>query len=383
MKSSLIFILLVLALLLAACAQTPATTAPPPAMTEEPGVSPEVSDRCGDRSKLSGELNLYTWVEYIDPAIKDQFEAECGVKINETNFDSNETLLATLQAGGTGYDVIVPSDYMVQIMIEEGMLEELDFSIITNIKNMEPQNVNQYFDPEQKYTVPYFWGTSGLAVDTNVVPEPEDSWKMVFEPTPEVCGKISMLDDERETLGAALMYLGYSINDTDPAHLEEAKNLLIEQSRCVKAYDSQTNDDLIVSGETAVAHIWTGDAILAGDPEAGGREGIVYLIPQEGCTIWQDNLAVPVGAPNKYTAMVFINYLSDAEIAAQNAMWVGYGSPNAAAKQFIDPEILADEGIYPPEDVAARLQWIEDVGDALELYDRMWTEFKAAAGSGG
>ncbi len=383
MKSSLIFILLVLALLLAACAQAPATTAPPPAMTEEPGVSPEVSDRCGDRSKLSGELNLYTWVEYIDPAIKDRFEAECGVKINETNFDSNETLLATLQAGGTGYDVIVPSDYMVQIMIEEGMLEELDFSIITNIKNMEPQNVNQYFDPEQKYTVPYFWGTSGLAVDTNVVPEPEDSWKMVFEPTPEVCGKISMLDDERETLGAALMYLGYSINDTDPAHLEEAKNLLIEQSRCVKAYDSQTNDDLIVSGETAVAHIWTGDAILAGDPEAGGREGIVYLIPQEGCTIWQDNLAVPVGAPNKYTAMVFINYLSDAEIAAQNAMWVGYGSPNAAAKQFIAPEILADEGIYPPEDVAARLQWIEDVGDALELYDRMWTEFKAAAGSGG
>lgn len=383
MKSSLIYALLILTLLLAACAQAPATTAPPPAMTEEPATSPEVSDRCGDRSKLSRELNLYTWVEYIDPAIKDQFEAECGVKINETNFDSNETLLATLQAGGTGYDVIVPSDYMVQIMIEEGMLEELDFSVITNIKNMEPQNINQYFDPEQKYTVPYFWGTSGLAVDTSVVPEPEDSWKMVFEPSPEVCGKISMLDDERETLGAALMYLGYSINDTDQAHLEEAKNLLIEQSKCVKAYDSQTNDDLIVSGETAIAHIWTGDAILAGDPEAGGREGIIYLIPQEGCTIWQDNLAVPVGAPNKYTAMVFINYLSDAEIAAQNAMWVGYGSPNAAAKQFIDPEILADEGIYPPEDVATRLQWIEDVGDALELYDRMWTEFKAAAGSGG
>lgn len=383
MQTRFIYILLILILLLAACAQVPATTAPPPAMTEEPGASPEVSDRCGDRSKLSSELNLYTWVEYIDPAIKDQFEAECGVKVNETNFDSNETLLATLQAGGTGYDVIVPSDYMVQIMIQEGLLEALDFSIITNIKNMESQNVNQYFDPEQKYTVPYFWGTSGLAVDTSVLPEPQDSWQMVFEPSSEVCGKISMLDDERETLGAALMYLGYSINDTDPAHLEEAKNLLIEQSRCVKAYDSQTNDDLIVSGETAIAHIWTGDAILAGDPEAGGREGIVYLIPQEGCTIWQDNLAVPVGAPNKYTAMVFIDYLSHPEIAAQNAMWVGYGSPNAAAKQFIDPEILADEGIYPPEDVAARLQWIEDVGDALELYDRMWTEFKAAAGSGG
>ena len=156
--------------------------------------------------------------------------------------------------------------------------------------------------------------------------------------------------------------------------------MLIEQSKCVKAYDSQTNDDLIISGETVLAHIWTGDAILAGLPDSGGREGIVYVIPQEGCTIWQDNLAVPVGAPDPYTAMVFINYLNDPEIAAQNAEWVGYGTPNAASKEFIDPAILADEGIYPPPDVAARLQWIEDVGDALELYDRVWTEFKAAVG---
>ena len=367
-----LYILLILVFVLSACGQqTP---------TETPTLPEEISERCGDPAMLSDVLNFYTWVEYIDPSIKDQFEAECGVKINETNFDSNETLLATLQAGGTGYYVIVPSDYMVQIMIEEGMLEELDFSVITNIQHMDANNVNQYFDPEQKYTVPYFWGTSGLAVDTNVISDPEDTWKMVFEPSPEVCGKISMLDDERETLGAALMYLGYSINDTDPGHLEEAKNLLIEQSKCVKAYDSQTNDDLIVSGEVLIAHIWTGDAILAGDPDSGGRDGIVYLIPQEGCTIWQDNLAIPVSAPNKYTAMVFINYLSDPEIAAQNAEWVGYGTPNEAAKDFIDPEILADEGIYPPEDIAERLQWIEDVGDALELYDRMWTEFKAAAG---
>jgi spermidine/putrescine transport system substrate-binding protein len=203
---------------------------------------------------------------------------------------------------------------------------------------------------------------------------------MMFDPDSPYCGQISMLDDQRETLGAALMYLGYSINDTDPAHLEEAKTLLIAQSDCVKAYDSQTNDDLIISGETVLAHIWTGDAILAGLPDSGGREGIVYVIPEEGCTIWQDNLAVPVGAPDPYTAMVFINYLNDPEIAAQNAEWVGYGTPNAASKEFIDPDVLADEGIYPPPDVAARLQWIEDVGDALELYDRVWTEFKAAIG---
>jgi spermidine/putrescine transport system substrate-binding protein len=189
-----------------------------------------------------------------------------------------------------------------------------------------------------------------------------------------------MLDDERETIGAALMWLGYPINDTDPAHLEEAKNVLIQQAPCVLTYDSQTNDDLIIQGETVIGHMWTGDAILAGLPDYGGREGIAYLIMQEGTTIWQDNLAIPVGAPNKYTAMVFINFLSDPEIAAQNAEFVGYGSPNEAAYEFIDPEILADEGIYPTAETFERLQWIEDVGDALELYDLTWTEFKAAIG---
>ena len=377
MLKKLLYLLVLFAVLLAGCAGPTSTTDEPP---EGEGPVAALPEYCGDPSLLADELFLYTWVEYIDPELKDRFESECGVKITETNYDSNETLLAQLQAGGGGYDIIVPSDYMVDIMVEEGMLEELDYSLIPNIGGMEAENVNQYFDPEQKYTVPYFWGTSGIAVDTAVVPEPDPSWSLVFDPAPEVCGKISMLDDQREALGAALMYLGYSINSTDPAQLEAAKNLLVEQAECVKAYDSQTNDDLIVSGETALGHIWTGDAILAGLPDLGGREGIVYVIPREGCTIWQDNMAIPVGAPNSYTAHIFINFLADAEVAAQNAEFVGYGTPSAAAKEFIDPEILADEGIYPPEDVAANLQWIEDVGDSLELYDRTWTEFKAAIG---
>jgi spermidine/putrescine transport system substrate-binding protein len=375
---------MVATVILAACGagQTTATEAPaePAGATEAPAGG-EPGNRCGDQSQLAEEIFLYTWVEYMDPEILTQFEEECGVKVTETNFDSNETLLATLQAGGADYDIVVPSDYMVQIMVDEGMLMELDWDVITNIEHMESLNVNQYFDPDQKYTVPYFWGTSGFAVDTNVVTDYESSWKTMFEPSDETCGKISMLDDERETIGAALMYLGYSINDTDPAHLEEAKNLLIEQSKCVKAYDSQTNDDLIISGETVLAHIWTGDAILAGSPDYGGREGIVYVIPEEGCTIWQDNMAIPVNAPNAYTAMVFMNYLQYPEIAAQNAEYVGYGTPNAAAKEFIDPAIMEDTSIYPPPEVEARLQWIEDVGDALELYDRIWTEFKAAVGN--
>lgn len=378
-----LYLFVLLALLLAACTPAAATTAPP-AATSAPGDGGQAdSGRCGDRARLASSIQLYTWVEYIDPAIKDQFEAECGVRVVETNFDSNETLLATLQSGATGYDVIVPSDYMLQLMIEEGMVQALDFSVITNIEHMGAAHVHQYFDPEQRYSVPYFWGTSGLAVDTSVLgDDPPATWDLVFKPSDQVCGKISMLDDQRETLGAALMYLGYSINATDPAQLNAAKDLLIAQARCVKAYDSQTNDDLIVSGETIVGHIWTGDAILAGLPDAGGRESIVYVIPEEGCTIWQDNLAIPNGAPNKYTAEVFINYLHYPEVAAQNASFVGYGTPNEAAKAHLDPDMLANEGIYPPDEVMARLQWIEDVGDALSLYDRVWTEFKAAIGGG-
>src|SRR5688500_18929340 len=375
MRKTLVYMIVLVSLTLAACAPATATAT-------EPVAGGETSERCGDKSQLADEIFLYTWVEYIDPEIKTQFETECGVKVTETNFDSNETLLATLQAGGADYDIVVPSDYMVQILVDEGMLQELDYNVVTNIQHMEPLNVNQYFDPDQKYTVPWFWGTSGFAVDTNEVTDVTDSWSMMFvDENSPYCGKISMLDDERETIGAALMYLGYSINDTDPAHLEEAKNLLIEQSKCVKAYDSQTNDDLIISGETVLSHIWTDDAMLAGLPDSGGREGIAYVIPSEGCTIWQDNMAIPVGTPNAYTAMVFMNYTQFPEIAAQNAEWVGYATPNKAAKEFIDPEMLANEGIYPTAEVAESLQWIEDVGPALELYDRIWTEFKAAVGS--
>jgi spermidine/putrescine transport system substrate-binding protein len=403
MKKILIYVIVVASVILTACGGGQSTATEAPAATEapsateaptateapateapateapqatEPSTGGGAAERCGDKSQLADEIFLYNWSDYLDPAIKDQFEQECGVKVTETNFDSNETMLATLQAGGADYDIIVPSDYMVQIMISEGLLMELDYNVISNIKNIDEVNLHTFFDPEQKYTMPYFWGTSGFAVNTDVVKDYTDSWSMLFDPNSPYCGQISMLDDERETPGAALMYLGYSINDTDPAHLEEAKNLLIEQSKCVKTYDSETNGDLIVSGETVLAHIWTGAALVA----KSENDNIEYVIPKEGCTIWQDNLAIPVGAPNPYTAMVFINYLHDPEIAAQNAEWNLYATPNKAAKELLDPSLLG-ETIYPPAEAYPQLQWIEDVGDATELYDRIWTEFKAAVGT--
>lgn len=375
MKKNLVYAFALVALILAAC--SPAA----PAVEPTEAVASEDTGRCGDKEKLADELLLYNWTEYLNPDIKTKFEEECGVKVIETNYDSNETLLATLQAGGTGYDVIVPSDYMIQVMIDEGLLMELDHDLMTNLEHMADLNMNRYFDPEQKYTTPYFWGTTSFAVDTSVVGEDfERSWSLLFDADSPYCGKIVMLDDQRETLGSALYYLGYSVNDTDPAHLEEAKNLLIEQSSCVLAYDSQTNDDLLIAGEAVIAQMWTYDAILAGDPSAGGREEIEYVIAEEGATIWQDGLAVPVGAPNPYTGMVFINWLNYPDVSAENGDWIGSGNANETAKQYMDPAFVDNEGIYPPPEVAANLQWIEDVGPALELYDRVWTEFKAAIG---
>ncbi len=358
MKKVWVGLILVMTLLLAACA------------------TDEVGERCGDKSKLASEISLYIWGQYIHPGIKMQFEEECGVKVTESNYESNETMLAQLQSGAV-YDVVVPSDYMVQVMIDDGLLLPLDANVITNIRNMERVNVHQYFDPEQKYSMPYFWGTTGFAVDTNVVKEYEPSWKMLFDPNSHYCGRITMLDDERETIAAALIYLGYSVNDTNPAHLEKAKELLLEQARCV-TYDSETMDNRLVYGETVLVHMWTGDAIMAGAPDSGGRAGIEYVIPHEGAVIWQDNLAVPVNAPNAYTAMVFINYLNYPDIAALNVQWIGYATPNLAAKRVMKPDFLADESIYPRPEVEARLQWIQDVGDALQLYDNIWAQVKAA-----
>jgi spermidine/putrescine transport system substrate-binding protein len=361
MKKAVVYAILGTAMILAAC-------------------NGKVANRCGDKSKLASEVSLYTWTDYIHPGIKIQFQEECGVKVRETNYESNEEMLAALQAGDVNYDVIVPSDYMVQIMIAEGMLMELDYNTIANIKNMEKENIKQYFDPEQKYSVPYFWGTTGFAVDTTVVTY-EPSWKMLFDPNSPYCGKISMLDDERETIGAALMYLGYSINETDPAHLEKAKNVLLEQAKCVKTYESNHMSGLMIRGETVLGHMWTSDAILTGTVDYGGRTGIKYVIPEEGATIWQDNLAIPVNAPHAYTAMVFVNYLNYPDVAALNAEGIGFGTPNFAAKRVMNPDLLADESIYPPPKVMARLQWIQDVGDALALYDRVWEEVKAVVGN--
>jgi spermidine/putrescine transport system substrate-binding protein len=362
-----------LANLTTACTRSQPT--PTPASTEaSPRVGAAIPDYV-DRSKLDKELNFYNWSEYIDPDILTEFQETYGVKVTMDTYASNEDLLAKLQGGATGYDVIVPSDYMVSIMINLGLLEPLDYSVIKTIANIDPENLKPYYDPDNTYSVPYMWGTSGYSYDTSVLGEDLASWKEVFEPRPEVRGKVVMLDDQREVIGAALMYLGYEINETSDDALAKAKQLLLTQKPYVLAYSSQNNDDLLVAGEALIAHIWTGDALMSEQEKPTLR----YVIPTEGCTVWQDNLCVPKTAPHKYTAMVFIDFLNRPDIAGRNASYIMYGSPNKAAREqgYIDQEVLNNPGVYPPPEVWKRLQWIKDVGEegALKL-DRLWTEIK-------
>jgi spermidine/putrescine transport system substrate-binding protein len=328
-----------------------------------------------ETSELAEELHVFNWSEYIDPEIYAAFEEEFGVKVIEDTFASNEDLLAKLQAGATGYDIIVPSDYMVTIMRELELLAPLNYDNIPNFENIDAKFKDPPYDPDNKFCVPYQWGTTGIGYNADEFDEAPDSWAYLFDPemAGSYAGKMSMLNDPRESIGAALKYLGYSVNSTDEGKLEEAKQLLIRQKEWVKTYDSEQYEDLIAADETLLAHGWSGDFFFAAEED----ERIWYVIPQEGGVIWADNLCIPESSKNQYTAEVFINYLLKPEVGAQITNFTWYGSPNKASEEFIDAEILEEPAIYPPPDVMERLEWLRDVGDALPMYERIWTEIKA------
>ncbi|RME50388.1 MAG: spermidine/putrescine ABC transporter substrate-binding protein [Caldilineae bacterium] len=328
------------------------------------------------KNQLAKELHVYNWSEYIDPEVYTAFEEKYGVKVIEDTFSSNEELLAKLQAGAAGYDVIVPSDYMVEIMIDQGLLAELNHDNIPNLSNLSPLFNNPPYDPGLKHCVPYQWGTTGIGYNTEEFDEPPDSWAYLFDPdmASQYAGKITMLNDSREAIGAALKYLGYSLNTTNEAELEEAKQVLLAQKPFLYSYDSDQFEDLIAADEVIIGHGWSGDYFAA----AVEDERIWYVIPKEGAVVWADNLCIPASSKNQYTAELFLDFILQPEIAAQITNFTWYASPVEAANEFIDPEILNEPAIYPSAETMQRLEWIQDVGEATPLYERIWTEVKAA-----
>ena len=315
-------------------------------------------------------LHLFTWSDYTEETVVRQFEERFGIKVVTDTFGSNEELLAKLQGGAAGYDVIVPSDYMVSILIKQKLLAELDAAKIPNLAHVFKHLKGLYYDPKNTYSIPYLWGTTGIGYNADLVSPPPDSWQVLWDARYK--GKISLLNDEREVFGMALRAAGESLNTAEPAKLQAAKKRLMTQKALVKTYTSENYDQLLVSGEVALAHGWSGTIMRA----AAERPSIKYVVPKEGGTIWQDNLCVLKTSKHKGEAMTFINFLLEPQTAALITTKVKYASASEEARLFVPKEIAQNPAIYPPDAVVARLEWIKDVGEAIKAYDRAWTELK-------
>ncbi len=332
---------------------------------------------CG--AKKSTEVNLYAWSEYIPQALLDGFTEKTGIKVNYDAYSSNEELLAKLQAGASGYDVIIPSDYTVAIMVNQGLLDPLDMSQIPNFSNIGEEYKNLEFDPGNKFTVPYQWGSSCLVVDTGKVTKPITKWADLWDP--EFEGRVVLLDDEREVLGMVLSVLGYDKNSTDAAQLEEAKAKFQELLPNVRLYDSDSPKTALLAGEVWLGQTWNGEAAIAHSE----NPDIAYIFPEEGCTVWYDNLAIPKGAPHNDAAHALINYILDAEASILISQEFPYSNPNKAALELMkteQPDMYEAYMSFPatnptPEDMQ-RLKVIKDLGDGTALWDRVWTEVKGS-----
>jgi spermidine/putrescine-binding protein len=337
--------------------------------------APSVDHGC-DVAETDGELVLFNWTEYIDPELIDKFRDEFAVDVVQEFFPNNEELLTRVQDGGSGYDVVVPSDYMIGIMIEQDLLMPLDLAAIPNAENVDDEFRSPPFDPEHRYHMPYQWGTTGIALDLSAAgtDEPDPTWGWLFDPERSTAG-VTLLDDPRETMGAALAYLGHSINSTEESELQEAADLIAETRSRIAAYESDQFEDLLLDGETAVAHGYSGDFFAAFDGE-DAWDDYAYIVPEEGAVKWVDAMAVLADAPHPCTAHTFINFILNARNGAQLTNWVFYASPNAAAEEFIDPEILEDPAIYPPEDVEENLEFLQDTGAVESQYTDLFDEAK-------
>jgi spermidine/putrescine transport system substrate-binding protein len=377
--------LLLLALLLNACNAVSSTDSQPAAPPSEPNEEAASSGESAE-SGLAKELSVFNWADYIDEEVLKSYTEKYGVEIIYDTFASNEDLIAKLQAGATGYDVIFPSGQGVAQVIELGLVSKLDHNNIPNLKNIDPKFLESPDDPGSQYCAPYQWGSTGIAYRTDVFGDtPPDSWAYLFDPAQaekwQAAGGINVLNDQRELIGAALKYLGYSVNDTDEAHLQQAKEVILKAKPYFKSFNSEDYDEsLLVPGEVVISHAWNGDAAQAASKtmdEATGESPWAYIIPKEGSVIYQDGICVTASSTRKATAEHFINHLLDAQNGAAITNYTYYASPNAAAKEFILPEILSDPGIYPPQGVIDKLEYFKPLGEAIFLYDQIWTEIKS------
>ena len=335
---------------------------------------------CGDGGKEQRVVNVCSWGEYIDESLIGEFEAQTGIHVNYQTAESNETLYSLLQTGGADFDVIVPSDYMIGRLIDEGMLAELDYSAIPNYDLIDPQYKSLSFDPENKYTVPYSWGTVGIIYNTKMVDEPITSWGAMFDE--KYAGQVLMINNSRDALAAALLDLGYSINTTDPGQLEEAFNLL-KNAKDSGVYQAFVMDEVfqkMEGGNAAIAMYYAGDYLTMLE----NNEDLAFVIPEEGSNWFVDAMCVLKDTQHMAEAEEWINFIASTSSNLANMDYIWYASPNREAleqypayyqevnEEELDPEIF--QIMAPPAETLDRCEIYENLPkETLKLYDRLWT----------
>lgn len=316
-------------------------------------------------------LNVYNVGDYIDESLIPIFEKRTGIKVQYETYDTNEMMYQKVKSGSTNYDLIFPSDYMVEKMKKEGLLQKIDFKNIPNIKYIDKSFMSPVYDKDSAYSVPYMWGTFGILYNKKLVHEKVDSWDILWNP--KYKGNIMMFDSVRDTMGIALKKLGYSMNTTNPKEIKEAMKELIKQKDLVLAYVNDEGKDRLLGEEAAMGIIYSGDAVTLMEQNSN----LAYAIPKEGTNKWVDAMAIPKTAQNKKEAEMFINFLLDPEIAKINAEYIGYSTPNVGALELLDPEVTKNKVAYPSKDVMDKTETFRDLGDKIRLYDEAWIQLKS------
>jgi spermidine/putrescine transport system substrate-binding protein len=320
-----------------------------------------------DLGPIEKELHIYNWSDYIAEDTVPNFQKEFGVKVTYDTYESNEEMVAKLQAGATGYDIVVPSGYIIPVMVAVDLITPINKKYLPNFKNVSPIFQNLPTDPGNKHTVPWQWGTSGIAYRTDKVKGPVDSWGVFHDK--QYAKKMTMMDDGREVIGSQLRYRGHSLNSTNPAELSQAKADSIAAKKQLKAYISAPVKAQLISGDVWISQLWNGDTTQA----KAEQPNLGYVIPKEGCTIWGDSMCIPKSAPNKRAAHEWMNYILRPEVGAALSEATGYGTPNAAAAKVMKTPVP-----YPTEDELKRLEYQVDLGKDTATWDQIWTEIKSA-----
>ena len=327
----------------------------------------------------AAELRVYTWSEYMDEEkMPADFERRFGIKVRLDIYENNEEMVAKLQAGGAGqYDIIVPSDYIMPVLISQKLVQPLDHAKLPNLKNLKPRFRQTGYDPGNVYSVAYQWGTVGLMYRRDKVPEEAvRSWSVLFDPDRQP-GPFWLVDGVREMMGIALLYQGKDFNSTDPMDLKAAADLLVATKRtknCLGFKSGVGGKNDVVAGTAVAAIVYNGDAIqsVSEDPEH-----LAFVIPKEGSEIWLDSMCIPSGAPNPEAAHQWINWILEPEVGAELSNYNQYATPNAAAEAFIAPEDLENTGIYPTPEIMRTLHFTKDLGKDNRIMDEAWTRAKS------